>query len=202
MEDERDLLRFINARMWIDGESGCRRQDYGPTANYQRQRISLSKFSGLPHFTQSLIQKMLKWKELADFQCGGLSIVEMTKERESALQTRMEDEWMWGERVVILSLTADTLLTFSPTSWDRKDVYRPVRVGVPRRSLFVMAGEARRKWNYSVLSADVNEKQIMMVFRELGRVFRGDGGKADIGRRILKIAQEYKGKINAQSVGL
>ncbi|XP_055327275.1 uncharacterized protein LOC129580667 [Paramacrobiotus metropolitanus] len=194
-DEERDLTKCINARMWMDGGSGCRRQDYGPSVNYQRQRVNLQNFTGLPHFAQLLLGRFSRWKELDGFQCVAVSNWELTSDRMSSVQSRVEDEWMWGNRVVIFSILADTVLTFSPRKWERKEVYRPVRVQIPRRSLLIVTDEVRRDWNYSVLSADVHEKQIMMVFRELSDIFKEGGAREAVGKKMLSIAHTFQGKV-------
>jgi hypothetical protein len=59
--------------------------------------------------------------------------------RGAAIAPHKDDSWLWGERLVTLTLLCGTMLTFS----DGNGI--AIKVPLPRRSLVVVSGAARLK---------------------------------------------------------
>ena len=41
VEEEQALVRMLNKRTWMTGQSGCLRQDYGPVVDYAQQKVCI-----------------------------------------------------------------------------------------------------------------------------------------------------------------
>ncbi|OWA50888.1 hypothetical protein BV898_15391 [Hypsibius exemplaris] len=173
-------------------------------------QVTLEASSGLPQFIEYEVIKIRRRKDDQDhpkagaFECASFSAIELAPERTSAIQPRVEDDWIWGNELIFMSLMADVTLTLSPVAWDGAETYRVVRIRIPRRSQVSVSGLARRQWNYSVLSSDVHERQMLLVFRELSGLFRGTTGRveqAEMGRRIAAANAAFKGDVNSCDCG-
>lgn len=74
----------------------------------------------------------------------------------------------------------------------RKEGQQPIiRIPMPRRSLLVMYGEARYEWEHQILREDIKDKRICLAYREFTPPFLEGGDSYDIGKSILKVAQNF-----------
>ncbi|GAU90878.1 hypothetical protein RvY_03236 [Ramazzottius varieornatus] len=193
--EEQELMKQIDERFWVPSQSGRRKQDYGPKVNFKRRKVQLVKeFCGLPDYSSSLLCRMLTHPQLRDFQCVELCNLEYVPERASSIDAHIDDEWLWGERLVTINLGDDTYLTLSPLQPKAFFPIPAVRVALPRRSLFVMAGEARHQWQHAIHPEDIHSRRIAMTFRELSAEFL-TGAQSDMGRAILRTAQSFTGDV-------
>ncbi|GAV04597.1 hypothetical protein RvY_14859 [Ramazzottius varieornatus] len=194
-EEENALIRLLNKRAWMEGQGGCFRQDYGPVVDYQTKEVDLDSSTGLPQFLQHEIIKISRMYDSAHpFPCASVSVMDLTSERASAIQPREEDEWIWGERVILMALTSDVVITLSPQAWDGVSEYRIVRLRIPRRGQIVLQDDVRHEWSWSVLSADIREKQVLVVFREINEEFV-NGASAEIGKKLMEINEKFSGEV-------
>lgn len=89
-------------------------QDYGPKVNFKRQKVKLGSFNGLPPFSEGLVKRMQsEVAELRGFTPVELCNLDYSPVRGSAIDPHMDDDWIWGERLVTLNLLSPTYLTFS-----------------------------------------------------------------------------------------
>ena len=98
-------------------------QDYGPKVNFKRQKVKLGSFNGLPPFSEGLVKRMqseIDLEELGGFTPVELCNLDYSPERGSAIDPHMDDDWIWGERLVTLNLLSPTYLTFSNTTTTTK----------------------------------------------------------------------------------
>ena len=94
-------------------------QDYGPKVNFKRQKVKLGSFNGLPPFSEGLVKRMQQsdeMEELRGFTPVELCNLDYSPERGAAIDPHMDDNWIWGERLVTLNLLSSTYLTFSNDS--------------------------------------------------------------------------------------
>ena len=92
-------------------------QDYGPKVNFKRQKVKLGSFNGLPPFSERLVKRMQsELEELRGFTPVELCNLDYSPERGSAIDPHMDDDWIWGERLITLNLLSPTYLTFSNNS--------------------------------------------------------------------------------------
>ncbi len=88
-------------------------QDYGAKVNFKKKKVKLGVFTGLPAYSQYLVERLqnkLKQKnpESADFHPVELCNLEYVPDRGSAIVPHWDDRWLWGDRLVLLNLLSDT----------------------------------------------------------------------------------------------
>ncbi|XP_067864109.1 alpha-ketoglutarate-dependent dioxygenase alkB homolog 4 isoform X2 [Heptranchias perlo] len=103
---------------WKPSQSGRNKQDYGPKVNFKKHKLKVGCFSGLPCFSQLLMDRMMQHPVLKDFlpveQCN----LEYRPEQGSAIDPHFDDWWLWGERLVSVNLLSETILSMSCDSED------------------------------------------------------------------------------------
>eukprot|EP00111_Clytia_hemisphaerica_P016134 TCONS_00047727-protein len=57
-EEERALVTGIDEGEWKLSQSGRRKQDFGPKANFKKRKVKLGSFNGFPSYTEKLIGKL------------------------------------------------------------------------------------------------------------------------------------------------
>eukprot|EP00794_Sanderia_malayensis_P014231 gene14230-15715_t len=188
-EEEGSILKDeINKIPWKMSQSGRRKQDFGPKANFKKKKAKLGNFTGLPSFSKSLIDKMHSMKELDDFIPVEVCHLEYSEQRGASIDPHIDDYWLWGERLVTLSLCSTSILTLSN---EDESIY--VQIPMPSCSLLVLKGLARHEWKHAIRREDINGLRIAVTFRELSRLFT-HGDMSDTGLEILKIAKCFDGK--------
>ncbi|CAN9501085.1 unnamed protein product [Ophioblennius macclurei] len=185
-EEESELINLMDQDAWNPSQSGRRKQDFGPKVNFKKRKVRLSNFSGLPPWSQELVARMRREPSLASFEPVEQCNLDYHPERGSAIEPHLDDSWLWGERLVTLNMLSDTTLTMS------EEEVR-VAVGLPRRSLVVLQGEARHRWKHAIHREDVGRRRVCSTFRELSAEFLPGGERAEMGARLLDIALGFSG---------
>jgi len=158
--------------------------------NFKRQKVKLGHFNGLPAFSKVLVERMnSSMPELQDFVPVELCALEYCPERGSAIDPHLDDEWLWGERLVTLNLLSPTLLTFSLPSCATE-----ILVPLPQRSLVVVGGPARHSWLHSIKRQHIVSRRVGVTLRELSSEFLVEGKEEEVGRIILEIAGSFQGQ--------
>ena len=170
-------------------------QDYGPKVNFKRQKLKLGSFSGLPAFSKPLVERMRRDVDtLADFTPVELCNLDYQPERGAHIEPHQDDSWLWGERLVTITLLSPVLLTFthttpSPSSSSSSHLHIPL----PPRSLLVVQGAARHVWLHSILRRHVLKRRVGITLRELSLEFLSGGREEESGAKVLNIAQNFQG---------
>ena len=180
--EEKELVSEIDKLPWSASQSGRCKQDFGPRANYKKQKLNLNGFVGLPRFSQYLRERVLTLENMKDFIAVEQCNLDYKPEVGSSIDPHRDDCWLWGERIVIINLLSDTIMNFtSETSL--------VNVPLPQRSVLIMSGDARCKWMHSIDRDSIKVRRISVTFRELSDVFRKHDRKYD-GFKILEAAKK------------
>ena len=180
-------------------------QDYGPKVNFKRQKVKLGPFNGLPPFSKWIVRRMQDSVEcLKDFTPVELCNLDYSPERGSAIDPHMDDDWLWGERLVTLNLLSHTYLTFSPALSNQptqdSSLQNPltgllrVSIPLPQRSLVIVQGSSRYHWQHSIRREHILSRRLATTLREVTVEFL-PGGKSfdDLGRDILEAASRFDG---------
>lgn len=114
--------------------------------------------------------------------------LEYSREKGSSIDPHIDDNWLWGERLVTLSLCSASVLSLSNDSLPGVMVQIPM----PACSLLVLQGSARHKWQHAIRRADIDDVRLAITFRELSTEFT-QGKQTNIGRVILEIASTFNG---------
>lgn len=112
-EEETRLFEEIQARPWAKSQSGRLKQDYGPKCNFKKRKLKLDVFSGFPAYLQPILSKFDPHPILANYHTAEQCNLEYDPARGSAIDPHFDDFWIWGERLLTLSLGSLTFLTMS-----------------------------------------------------------------------------------------
>ena len=126
---------------------------------------------------------------LVDFVPVEVCHLEYCSTRGSSIDPHVDDAWLWGERLVTLSLLSSSILTLTSDSVSEMVVEIPM----PQRSLLILQGKARNLWKHSIQRKDIENTRLALTFRELSQEFVS-GSQTLVGSEILKIAKSFDGK--------
>ncbi|KAL3117114.1 hypothetical protein niasHT_007517 [Heterodera trifolii] len=195
--EEQFLLSRIDGAQWVPSQSGRLKQDYGPRVNFKYQRVNSAKFFGLPDYVDHLLLRMGQMRgegvaRLFDgFRPVELCNLDYSSERLSSIDLHKDDEWIWGERLVSVSLNSDCVFTLEHPG--RKLL---VFVPVPRRSLLCLSAEVRSEWNHGIFPCHIFGRRVVITLRELASPFLDDPklfeqfGKDIVQKASLRIKTE------------
>jgi hypothetical protein len=118
------------------------------------------------------------------------SALDYEPSRGANLDPHVDDEWIWGERVLGVCLMSEAVMTFcarlegitcstvapgtaAAAGTTTADAPRPeeFRVVLPRRALFAIAGPARHAWLHGIAARDVPARRVSITVRELEPAF-------------------------------
>ncbi|CAF5107156.1 unnamed protein product, partial [Rotaria sp. Silwood1] len=66
--EENNLLNSINNDIWISSQSGRLKQDFGIKINFKKQTIKTKYFTGMPIYSNDILQRLKTYRLLNDFQ--------------------------------------------------------------------------------------------------------------------------------------
>lgn len=215
-QEEKELVAHIDSSNWAESQSGRLKQvhvksvitlnvfhqpiynpilpplqDYGPKVNFKRQKIKLGSFNGLPCYSKILVERMCtNHKELTNFFPVELCNLDYNPERGSSIDPHFDDCWLWGKRLVTLSLLSHTIFTFTNPLISSIEVCVPL----PRRSLVIVEGYSRQEWQHSIQRKHICSRRIAVTFRELSNDFLPGGNQYyTTGKLLTEIAARYDG---------
>jgi len=191
-EKELELVHFINECEWKDSQSGRKKQDFGPKINFKKKVCKVGSFKGLPKYSCDVFTHLqVKYPEqLGDFVPVEVCNLEYVPERGSAIDPHLDDIWIWGPRLVTLNLLSGTVLTLSPLSRQSDEQEMEINIEMPARSLLVLFGEARYKWNHGIKRENITSRRIAITWREFTPLFMPGGELFEpTGRQILDDAK-------------
>lgn len=192
----------IDGEPWDVSQSGRRKQNYGPKCNFKQRKLSKGNFNGFPRFSL-FVQKKLN-QVLKDFYVIEQCSLEYDPEKGASIDPHIDDCWIWGERIVTVNVIGDSVLTMLAYKGDEKkynlsfvdidkrgnvDQNCIVRIPMPARSLIVLSGDARYKWEHCVLREDIKDRRVCLAYREFTDPYLKGGDRETAGEEILKISQ-------------
>ena len=126
-----------------------------------------------------------------------VNILSYSRERGSNIASHFDDFWLWGERILGISLLSDTIMTYSRPD----DPSLVLQVPLPRRSCYLMSGTSRTQWQHGIfaehVAIDHHERRqggpgerLVVTVRELTEEFM-DFSRQPIGQELVQIASTY-----------
>ncbi len=207
--EEIELLEQIEASPFQPSQSGKEKQHFGPKVNFNKRRIKLGAFRGIPDYGREIEAKMRRRlasrveqdvalrHALQQYETTDVFVLRYHPERRSNLDFHLDDTFAYGELILDLSLESDAALTFyrgRPKSEVEDPAARNapeacVRVPLPARALAVLFGEARYGWEHALLSTDVRARRTSITLRTLSPALRRSEG----GREVILRARAPEG---------
>jgi len=203
-EEMSKLLESCDSMPWDSSQSGRRKQNFGPKANFKKRKLQLGNFRGFPSFSRQFYEKIKDVPLMADYKTIEQCSLEYNPERGASIEQHIDDCWVWGERIVTINLNGDSVLTLTKylgdsSKYNLSDVdglHFPnetpnicVRIPQPSRSLIIMYGSARYYFEHCVLRRDINERRVCIALREFTPRFLQP--EEENGRIILEVASKY-----------
>ncbi|TNV76272.1 hypothetical protein FGO68_gene16757 [Halteria grandinella] len=154
---------------WVESQSGRKKIDFGPQANFKKQKIKEGHFKGLPECMKPVIEKIHSQigsglvkddmgtdisEKVKNFEEVEMNVLEYDSERGSNIAPHMDDLWLWGERIFGLNLLSETSMTFTK---DNMEVVFPVK----RRQLYLISGKSRLEWMHGIKQEHITGKRMV-----------------------------------------
>lgn len=159
----------------------------------------MGNFNGFPLSTKFVQDRFKQIPIMKDYHTIEQCSLEYNPALGASIDPHVDDCWIWGERIVTLSLQADTVLTLTPHCVkynnqynidfipneehmpvpSNSDVYPVdvVRILMPRRSLLVLYGKPRYLWEHCILREDIKERRVCIAYREFTPPYLSGGEK-------------------------
>lgn len=193
-EEEREIVESIDGKPWKQSQSGRRKQDYGPSANFKKQKIKIGRFTGFPYWMKKLLDKFSKMDLCSDFVCVELCNLEYRNAFGSAIEPHIDDEWLWGERLITLNYLSDTFLTLLPNNFRQMKATPVIRIPLLRRSALVLFAESRYQWQHAVFREDISDRRVASTLRELGKPVLNSPSFSSLNSLLFDIALKFDGE--------
>lgn len=178
-EYESQLVAFLDATPsrfegWKVSQSGKNKQDFGPQPNFKKKKVKVSEsFVGVPQEYKALGERVefaaSDVGESGPFQIAQYSALEYLPETKSHLNPHIDDTWLWGGRVVGVSLLSDSRMTFVTKSLSVVDV------PLPRRAMFILSGTSRYEALHGIRGEHITSRRISITIRELSQEWLSEG---------------------------
>lgn len=197
------LMTEIQEAPFLPAQSGKLKQHYGPKINFNRQKVNVAAFRGLPKYVSRIESRLreLTSQDLAGdptnnaalrtaletFEPTDAFVLRYFEQDASNLDFHRDDMFAYGEVILDLSLESDSVLTFLECNEaaPKTSYWTCVRVPLPARSLAVLYGSGRFTWDHAILAYDIAETRTSVTLRTLSEGLR----ESDPGKQILDIAR-------------
>lgn len=191
--EESALMQGIDEMPWQTSQSGRRKQNFGPKTNFKKMKLACGTFVGFPAFSRFVQQRFTEVPLLRTFRTIEQCSLEYDPAKGAAIDPHIDDCWIWGERIVTVSLLTDSVLTLTLYEGDRSRYNLPlvdaydghllaartaeadlaarwrhvvIRLPMPARSLMVLFGGPRYQWEHCVLREDIPQRRVCVAYRE------------------------------------
>lgn len=118
VEEEQRLLGDLDQIPWDSSQSGRRKQNFGPKANFKKRKVKVGSFCGFPRSTQFTQERFKSVISLKDYKTVEQCSIEYRPETGARIDPHIDDCWVWGERIVQLNMLSDSVLTMFPYKGD------------------------------------------------------------------------------------
>ena len=123
LDEETKLTSDLDCLPWDPSQSGRRKQNFGPRANFKKRKTKVGNFCGFPEVTRFVQQRFATAPILEDYKPVEQCSIEYKPETGASIEPHIDDCWIWGERIVQLNLLSDTVLTLNPYREGEKPKY-------------------------------------------------------------------------------
>jgi DNA N6-methyl adenine demethylase len=197
---------------WDASQSGRRKRNNGPKVNFKKKKLGVGKFAGFPALTKFVRKRFADVDLLKDFITIEECYLEYELSRGAHIEPHIDDCWIWGERIVTVNCTGDSVLTLTkhapmyPQQYniDQVQEYKDqlisplkdfisddivVRIPMPERSLLILYGSPRYQFEHSVLREDIKMRRVAIAYREFTVPYLENGQKHNEAVDIFKLCE-------------
>ena len=100
LEEESKLVSDLDCLPWDPSQSGRRKQNFGPRANFKKRKTKVGNFCGFPEVTRFVQQRFADVDILEDYKPVEQCSIEYKPETGASIEPHIDDCWIWGERIV------------------------------------------------------------------------------------------------------
>lgn len=215
-DEEQLLMENVDRKQWEGSQSGRRKQNFGPKVNFKKKKISSGHFEGFPSYSKFVQDRFAKIPLLMDFLTIEQCFLEYETFRGAQIEPHCDDCWIWGERIVTVNLLSDSVITLikhqqvdkkqynldevekykdsliiKPSSQEESDNVwqdRVVRIAMPRKSILILYGPARYKFEHCVLREDIARRRVGICYREFTTPYLTGDLHA---KEVLELAENF-----------
>lgn len=171
----------------------------------------MGNFNGFPLTTKFIQDRFEKIPIMKNYSTIEQCSMEYKPELGASIDPHVDDCWIWGERIVTLSLQTNSVLTLTPHRIKYSNQYNVnyipnveclpipinnanypvdvVRILMPKRSLLVLYGKPRYLWEHCILREDIQERRVCIAYREFTPSYLKGGENFDKSYDILQKAK-------------
>ena len=113
-EEQFELVTNLDKLPWDVSQSGRRKQNFGPKANFKKRKAKVGNFKGFPECTKFIQSRFHTVPELEGYRTVEQCSIEYSPKTGACIEPHIDDCWIWGERIVQLNLLSDSYLTLTP----------------------------------------------------------------------------------------
>lgn len=132
VEEEATLIKDLDDIPWSSSQSGRRKQNFGPKANFKKRKTKPGDFKGFPATTKFIQDRFLEVPALEDYKTVEQCSIEYRPETGACIDPHIDDCWIWGERIVQLNLMSSSVLSMIPYKGDKTKYNLPDIATFPR----------------------------------------------------------------------
>ena len=95
-EEEENLSNYMDSGQWIPSQSGRRKQDFGPKANFKRKKAKLGNFKGIPAIMTPIFERLKSVDTVMEsYEPVECLFLEYTAENGAHIDPHLDDSWLW-----------------------------------------------------------------------------------------------------------
>ena len=103
--EENKLVQDLDSLSWDTSQSGRRKQNFGPRANFKKRKAKPGEnFRGFPRCTKFVQDRFNSVESLEGYQTIEQCSIEYRPETGASIEPHIDDCWIWGERIVQLNM--------------------------------------------------------------------------------------------------
>jgi len=119
-DEEKVLVEELDTLPWDSSQSGRRKQNFGPRANFNKRKAKVGQnFAGFPSCSKFLQDRFSRVPLLEGYKTVEQCSIEYRPETGASIEPHIDDCWIWGERVVQVNLLSPTYLTLTPFPFNK-----------------------------------------------------------------------------------
>jgi len=101
-EEEEMLKKEMDKREWVNSQSGRRKQDFGPKANFKKKKAKLGTFVGIPEIMFPFFERIREiHPHLKDYNPVECLFLEYDPENGAHIDPHFDDDWLWAHEFEI-----------------------------------------------------------------------------------------------------